>query len=96
MRAATSAVMSLDPTPVGITSTTSAPMSRSWAASVRQAHRRSADVMPPGSGVPVLGREGGIEHVDVDGQEARVVADRVDHLVHDVRDPAVADLVHEQ
>ena len=55
IRSATSAVMSAEPTPVGITSTTSAPTTCSPAAAVRTAQSRSAEVRPPGSGVPVPG-----------------------------------------
>jgi hypothetical protein len=55
IRSATSAVMSDEPTPVGITSTTSAPTSSSRSATTRTALSRSTLVMPPGSGVPVPG-----------------------------------------
>ena len=57
--AGSSAVTSAEPTAVGITSTTSMPTSRSRDASSRQAHSRSEDVIPPGSGVPVPGANAG-------------------------------------
>ena len=65
-------------------------------ASSRQAQSRSALVIPPGSGVPVPGANAGIEHVDVDGQERRRVADDRDRLLDDRADPAIADVVHEE
>ena len=55
MRSATSAVMSREPMRSGSTSTTSAPTSSTFAPISRVAHSRSAEVMPPGSGVPVPG-----------------------------------------
>ena len=45
--------------PDGSTSTTSAPASSSRDAASRQAQRRSAEVIPPGSGVPVPGAKPG-------------------------------------
>src|SRR5215203_3753574 len=56
---AASAVMSADPTPVGITSTMSAPTTSSCAATSRTAQSSSAVVIPPGSGVPVPGAKAG-------------------------------------
>src|SRR6185369_11344957 len=58
-RSAASAVMSAEPTAIGITSTTSAPRSSTREAISRTAQRRSPVVMPPGSGVPVPGAKAG-------------------------------------
>ena len=59
VRSATRAVMSADPTAVGITSTTSAPTSSTPAATVRAAHRSSLDLSPPGSECPFPERKQG-------------------------------------
>src|SRR5215211_520312 len=56
---AASALMSADPTPVGITSTISAPITSSCVATCRTAQSSSAVVIPPGSGVPVPGAKAG-------------------------------------
>jgi Lrp/AsnC family transcriptional regulator for asnA, asnC and gidA len=47
------------PIAVGVTSTTSAPTTCSSVASARQAHNSSAELIPPGSGVPVPGAKAG-------------------------------------
>ena len=59
IRSATSAVMSREPIRSGSTSTTSAPASWTLAPISRHAHSRSAEVIPPGSGVPVPGAKAG-------------------------------------
>ena len=84
------------PTPVGITSTTSAPTSSSSAATVRTASSSSLGVMPPGSGVPVPGMNAGVEHVDVDRQVDRPGPDGGDRARDDLADAEVADVVGEQ
>src|SRR5215217_6823001 len=58
-RSATSAVVSSEPTFTEHTSTTSAPTSETPATTVREAHKRSTLVIPPGSGVPVPGAKAG-------------------------------------
>ena len=42
------------------------------------------------------GRERGVEHVDVDGQERRAVADDLERALDDRVDPELADVVHEE
>src|ERR687890_1033232 len=56
---AASELISADPTPVGITSTMSAPTTSSRIATSRTAHSSSAIVIPPGSVVPVPGAKVG-------------------------------------
>ena len=80
----------------GETSTTSIPARRSSVASRRTARSASRAVIPPGSGVPVPGREGRIAHVDVEGQEHVVprLGDGDDVVHHRVHAP-FADLLHQ-
>ena len=52
--------------------------------------------MPPGSGVPVPGATGGIEDVDVDGQEDRAVPHGAHRPLDDLADAELADVVHEE
>ena len=52
--------------------------------------------MPPGSGVPVPGRDRRVEHVDVDRQEHRARADDPGGAADRVLDAERRDVVHEQ
>ena len=74
----------------------SAPTSSRPCATSRTAHSSSAEVRPPGSGVPVPGDEGRVEHVDVHGQVGGAGAHRAQGARDDLPDPEVANLVHEQ
>ena len=95
MRYATSAVTSADPTAVGITSTTSIPTSSSRRARARGSPPQEVGgLIPPGSGVP-FGRDRGVEHVDVHGQEHGTLADRRDRALDDLADPELAEVVRE-
>ena len=89
--------MSAEPIARGATSTTSIPHELDARAISRHAHSRSAAVIPPGSGVPVPGRVGRVEHVDVHAQEHRAVADdRRARAPTTVADAELAHVVHEQ
>ncbi len=67
--------MSADPIRVGDTSTTSIPHSSARAPISRHAHSRSAEVIPPGSGVPVPGANAGSSTSTSTRQEDRPGAD---------------------
>ena len=96
IRSAASAVMSAEPTAVGITSTTSAPTISSSAASVRAAQRRSAVVIPPGSGVPVPGANAGSRTSTSIVRKTAPGADDLDRALHHLGDPQLAHVVHEE
>ena len=81
IRSATSAVTSAEPTAVGITSTTSAPTSSSFDATVADGPEQVGGGEPAGLGRPGAGREGRVEDVDVDREERRPLADDLDRLV---------------
>ena len=95
-RSATSAVMSAEPTPVGITSTTSA--ADEVDARGDLAHRpeevdrrHAARLRRPGAR-----RERRVEHVDVDRQVDRPLPDVRERSLDDLADAEVADVVHEE
>jgi hypothetical protein len=52
--------------------------------------------MPPGSGVPLPGREGRVENIDVDGEEDRPGADELDARTHDLANAEIPEVVHEE
>ena len=87
--------MSAEPTPVGMTSTTSTPTSlepaRDLATRPEQIRgRHAAGLRRPGARC-----ERGVEDVDVHGEEHRPVADRCDRSLDDLADSEVAHVVHE-
>ena len=97
IRSATSAVMSAEPTAVGITSTTSMPDELERARRARgTAQSRSALVIPPGSGVPVPGANAGsstsTSTVRNTGPSPTIAIVALD----DLADAEVADVVHEE
>ena len=95
IRSAASAVMSAEPTAVGITSTSSAPTTG------RRRARLAAGAHQLGAGHPARlrgagsGGEGGVEHVDVDREEDRPFPHRVHGALDDRVDAELAHLVHE-
>ena len=96
IRSAASAVMSAEPTAVGITSTTSAPTTSS---SRRERRGRPEEVdrrHPARLRRPGARREGRVEDVDVDREEDGPVADDLDRPPDDLADPELADVVHEE
>ena len=75
IRSATSAVMSVDPTPVGITSTTSIPTMPQPRGELTAGPEQVAARHPARLRRAGARREGRVEHVDVDREEHRQLAD---------------------
>ena len=95
IRSADQAVMSAEPTAVGITSTTSAPTisSRRGDLAARPQQIRRGHAAGLGGAGP--GREGRVEHVDVHREEGRALAGGLDGALDRLVDALLADLVHE-
>ena len=96
-RSATSAVMSAEPTAVGITSTTSAPTSSTPRGDLAHRPEQVDGGHAARLGRPGARREGRVEHVDVDRHVDRPRPPRARARARrPLRMPCVADVVHEE